>query len=549
MNRCILLFTAILVCGSVGRTQASELLSPAAADRLGLVEAWHRQLGTIGGANSIVDLQVWVQRNSQRELVEIVPADKDGKPVAGGEVYRRIAIDMKDSMGVAIGKKEALRLAELDIRKLKRRGIDATHRSISLKQVRLYLLGDDGGLSTYDAETGELLWSLRIGDPKLGYGTLGICDEYVTVINGTTMHRIIADDRPLSNSIAGGGRPLEPVRLDNVPLIGATNTRSYVVIPDTRSGLDTYNYEPIPGEPGFEMFSGQAMEKPVKFADSTIVGWTTDQGFLYVMETAGEPTTYFRLKTDGNADGGPTAASDDRFFLGSAGGRVYGVKATRIGEVLWNRSYGEPFYRPPYIAGDHVLISSSYGNLFCLNAADGLPVWSAPSRYIDSIFAHAAGHYFGRSSVGMLSVVDPVNGQQIRFGDEVRLRHVVLNSETNRLYLVSNGGTVQCLKPFGADLPTYYGDMKTDDKKPKDAKSAKPRSGEPGNPFGAEDAADANAAPPADPFGAGADAPADPFGAGAPADDPFGAGADAPADDPFGAGEPAGAAMDDPFGG
>jgi outer membrane protein assembly factor BamB len=537
MNRCILLFTAILAGFTVSRAPAGELLSPAAADRLGLEEAWHRQLGTIGGATSIVDMQIWVQRNTQREWIEIVAADKDGKPTAGGEVFRRISTEMKNSTGVAIGKKEAIRLADFDVRKLKRRGIDAMHRAVSLKQVRLYMLGDDGGLSAYDAETGELLWSLRVGDPKLGYGTLGISDEYVTVINGTTMHRIIADDRQLSNSVAGGGRPLAPVRLDNVPIIGATNTNDFVLIPNTRSGIETYTYEAIPGQPGFEIFAGQAMDKPTRFGASTIAAWTTDRGFLYIMETAGEPTTYFRLQTDGNSDGGPTAASGERFFLGSAGGRVYGVKATRTGQVLWNRSYGEPFYRAPYIAGDHVLISSSYGNLFCLNATDGIPVWSAPSRYIETIFAHAGSHYFGRSSAGMLIVVDPVNGQQVRFGDEVRVRRVITNSETNRVYLVSNGGTIQCLKPTDADLPTFYGDIAAPSpKQPKEDKAEKTENAEPANPFGAAEA-DPNAAP-----------PADPFGGETPMADPFGADAAAPADDPFGAAEPAGANADDPFG-
>lgn len=536
MNRFILLAFAALACLSGTPSLSSDLLSPVAADRLGMVEAWHRQLGTIGGATSIVDLRVWVQRNMERELIEVVAADKDGKAVPGGEVFRRISAEMKNSTGSAIGKKEAERLAAFDVRKLKRRGIAATYRSVKLKQVRLYMLGDDGGLSAYDAETGELLWSLRVGNPKLGYGTLGISDEFITVINGTTMHRIIADDRKLDNSVAGGGRPLEPVRLDHVPVIGATNTESFVVIPNTRSGLDTYTFENIPGQPGFEVFSGQAMDKPVRFANSSIVGWTTDRGFLYIMETAGEPTTYFRLQTDGTSAGGPTAASDDRFFLGSTGGRVYGVKATRIGVVLWNRSYGEPFYRAPFVAGEHVLIPSSYGNLYCLNAADGFPVWSAPSRYIETVFAHAGNYYFARSSSGGLAVIDPVNGQQVSIGADVHVRRVIENHETDRVYLVSNGGTVQCLRPSAAELPTYYSDVLQAANNNKVAKPEKPKNNEPSNPFGAADAA-----APADA------APADPFGAAAPADDPFGAGA--PADDPFGAAEPGAMGADDPFGG
>jgi len=518
---------------------AGDLLSPVAAERLGMVEAWHRQLGLPGGAGSIVDLQLWVQRNTEREFVEVVQAGKDGKAIEGGEVLRRISVDTKNSRGAAIGAAEAERLAKLDILKLERRGVSARHRKLKVKQVRLYVLGDDGGLSACDAETGELLWSIRVGKPNLGYGTLGISDGYVTVINGTTMFRIIADDRKsgseTESSMVVGGRPIPEVRLDRIPTMGATNTNTYVVVPNTRSGIECYSYQDDPGQPDFQMFAGQGLGKPVRFPTSSKIAWTTDQGFTYVMETEGRPTTLFRLKTDGNVAGGVAAASGDRFFFGSAGGRVYGVHATRSGEVIWNRSFGEPFYGTPFISGEHVLIASSYGNLFRLNASDGTQEWSAPAPNIDTIFANAGSYYFGRTTSGLLTILNRDSGQPVSTGQSVFVDRIVTNPETDRVYLISDGGTIQCLRPGASELPAFAYDTAVPAATEEKAEVKKPTAGG-SDPFGAEEAGGAMA-PAADPFGGDA-AGQDPFGggdaaSGAPAmEDPFGAAGNA--SDPFG---------------
>lgn len=525
MNRHLLIIAAFVLAASP-LAHAGDLLSPVAAERLGMVESWHRQFGIIGGASSVVDLQVWTQRNKNREFVEVVLADRDGNALADGEVLRRIATDMKHTSGLEIGKTEAERMARLDVLKLKRRGVQAAIRALSVKQVRLYLLGSDGGLAAYDAETGESLWSIRIGDPRLGYGTLGISDSYVTVINGTTMYRIIADERKLDNSIAPGGRPIKPVRLDSIPVIGAVNTQSYVVVPNTRSGLECYTYEPEPGEPSFEMFAGQALAKPTRFPTSAQIGWTTDRGFFYLMETDGKPSTSFRLQIDGNAHGGATAASGGRFFFASSAGRVYGILGSRLGEVIWNRSFGEPFYQAPFVTQEHVLLASTYGNLYSLSAKDGSPQWAAPATGIDSVFANTGDYYFGRTTSGLLTIVVPKTGQQIAVAGNVFVDRIVVNPETDRVYLVSDGGMVQCLRPAASELPVFYRDLAEPAAEPETAPT-KPKQPESSNPFGAAEPA----TPATDPFGP-SDPGKDPFGGA----DPFGGGAD-----PFGGGG------DDPF--
>jgi DNA-binding MarR family transcriptional regulator len=86
----------------------------------------------------------------------------------------------------------------------------------------------------------------------------------------------------------------------------------------------------------------------------------------------------YRLRL--TCEGGLIAASDRRFFFASAGGRVYGVRATRTGEVLWNLSLGEPFYKKPFFTDEKIFITSAYSHLFCLDASTGEPLWEPPRQ-------------------------------------------------------------------------------------------------------------------------------------------------------------------------
>jgi len=110
-----------------------------------------------------------------------------------------------------------------------------------------------------------------------------------------------------------------------------------------------------------------------------------------------------------------------------------------------------------------------------------------------------------------------------------------LNPETDRVYLISDGGTIQCLRPGTAELPSFAYDTAVPAATEEKAEVKKPTAAG-SDPFGAEEAGGAMA-PAVDPFGGDA-AGTDPFGGGdaaggAPAmEDPFGAAGNA--SDPFG---------------
>lgn len=509
---------------------AEDFLSPAQAERLGMTEAWHRQVGAIGGAEGIVDIQVWVNKSVQHEYIEVVLKGAVEKPT----VLERFPTNRRRLDGREIGKAEATRLAKLSVLQLKRRGIEADIRSVSVDQVRLHVLTSAGNLSAYDGETGDQLWSIRLGLPQLGYGTMGVSDQFVTFLNGTNLHQVVAMEGTVEDA-AGlpvslpAGRALDPVHVKRIPLFGVVNAGQKAVVVLNRSGMELHHLGDPKVEPGYDMFDGRATTKPVGFPNSGKIMWPTEHGFVYAMDLRGTPVTMFRLPVDGVVEGGISAATDDRFFFGCTGGRVYGVRATSKGEVLWNQSLGEPFYRAPFVSGDRLWISSSYGLLHCLSTETGQPVWERPVSDVDQVFSHVGSRLIGRSREHQLVVLDAASGETILRSHDFFVDRWVVNEDTDRVYLVGKGGMIQCLRPNESEFPVFLRQIV-----PATAPTttADPKAGE---------TKVAPVVPPAqaDPFGGGTDPAADPFGGG---EDPFGAPAAPDPADPFG-----GAA--DPFGG
>ncbi|GAA5509695.1 PQQ-binding-like beta-propeller repeat protein [Novipirellula caenicola] len=525
----------MIVGGGAGTSQAADFLTAQQATRLGLVEAWRRQTEVPAGVQSMVDQQIYVHAENPREYVEVVAVKSVPKPSNGGEadavneaakpiengaappknVLVRIPTDRVDAHGRAIGKSEAERLAKNEIRRLKRRGIEAKMETRMVPRVCLYTLGNDGTLECRDAESGESIWMVRVGVKRLGYKAIGVGESFVSVVNGGNLLRIDATN----------GELIQQQRTINVPIFGAINAGDFAVIATIQNGIEGYPLYDTSQLPFRERVAGRALALPVKAPGSTRIAWGTDQGFVYCMETSGEPSVMFRLNTDGIVSARIAAASDDRFFFGSEAGQVYGIKGTRTGQVLWSRPYGEPFYNQPIVAGDQLLIRSTYGSLYSLGLDDGISTWQDAASNIDELVGTIGDKLYVTTLSGAFAVLDLETGKQVESFPGIRPQRLLRNSKTDRLYLIGKTGAVQCLRSIDADLPIIsegHGEAKKgEEKEEKKEEEKKPAES---NDFGAPPASDPFAAPGADPFAAPG---ADPFAAPGGGEDPFGA-------DPFG---------------
>ncbi len=557
MHRLFALATPLLVAVVISGVAVADqtLMSSNVAARLGLEEAWQRSIPTRVGVSSLVDQKLFVHEENPNVYVEIVtgasaapanpnpvkpnpdgsnpqdaatPQSQDAAPARpqdaapapaqdNAKVLMRIAVGANSETGSSIDQKEAERLASNEIRRMKRRGIEATMRTTSVRRVVLYSLADDGTLDARDAETGRSIWLVQIGQLGLHFGEIGVSENFVSIVNGANLIQLDA----ATGEIQYQGRTR------NAPQFGAVNAGDFALVMTVGGGLEGYPLTDPTIDPFREMVAGQAMTPPVKSPTSSRTAWSTDRGFVYVMELMGKPSTLFRLNTNGLVVGRIAAVSGDRFFFGSDTGQVYGMRATRTGEVMWVVPFGEPFYDQPVVIGDKVMMISTYGRLFALNTENGNLVWPQPVTNVAEMLGGFGDQLFIQTMGGSLAVIDLKTGKISATFPEVRPNRLLPNTLTNRLYLVGDRGVVQCMRPIGQGLPTF---IVTPDNKPvaEEVVEEAKESMEESNPFGAGSS---------DPFGAGTD----PFGAGA-GKDPFGSG-DAMAD-PFGTSEP----MSDPFG-
>jgi len=553
MNRLLVVFLTTVLTSSFTLTSAGELMTPAAMSRFGLAQAWSRPVHVPAGAQSIRDQQLFVHQAKPHEYILIVapkpappvdattePADKgaeqNAKPQADASkaetvVLARIPVDQIGINGTPIGRKEAERLASNQIRRLKRRGVDAEMKFITSPRINLYTIGSDGLLECRNAETGEPIWISRVGSPSLPFSELGVDEQYVTVINGGNLIQVDASN----------GEIIQEVRTTGAPAFGALNSGDFAVIPLIGGGVEGYPLYDPDRVPFRERVAGTTLSMPTKAPNSSKTAWGTSKGYVYVMELQGKPTVQFFLKTDGIVSGRIAAASGNRFFFGSETGQVYGLRATRTGEVLWIQPFAEPFYNRPLVFQDQVLIRSSYGNLFSLSVTDGLQTWKGSVPNIGDLLGVLEDRLYATTMSGGMVVLDVKTGQKLATFNDIRPEHFIVNNVTDRLYLVSNDGDVQCIKTEAADLPTLVvhteptKKAKTDPTLPAANKPATQQGG--GDPFGAGSK---------DPFGGNTD----PFGGGGGGGnaDPFGGGGGGGNADPFGGGG-GGDGMADPFGG
>lgn len=516
---------ALLALFALRPAVAADLLSPVEAERLGMSERWHRQIGAIGGAKAIVDARLWVQQGQQSEYVEVFVPATDQR---GEEVVQRFLLSQADLAGEVIGMTEAARQAKLLTLRLERRGITAETRNTSVHQVRLYTLTNDGGLTARDAETGDTLWTIRLGDPRFGYARLGINDRFVSVLNGTSLYQVATVPQEVSTATqeklnVSPGWVSKPIRMAGLPQFGLVNSQDYVFTLTTQSAMESFLLGQPTVQPGFEKFHGKPSSLGEIYPRGSVMMWSTEKQFIYAAQAVGNPHATFRLRIDGRIEGGLAAASGSRFFGASTAGRIYGIDARGSGTVLWNDSLGEPFYGRPFVSQERVYVASGYGNLFAIEATSGRKVWPQPTSGVQTVFSQLGDQLVGRNRNGQLLLISTESGEITQRAADVFIEKIIVNEETDRFYLVGRGGMVQCLSPIEGDMPTFLRDSGASgepaEEAPAAAESATPTTTPPaasGDPFGTTpaDGSDPFGTPPADgddPFGS------DPFAA-----DPFG---------------------------
>jgi outer membrane protein assembly factor BamB len=322
-------------------------------------------------------------------------------------------------------------------------GVDSARNRLDraiLHGDRLTVLTSAGVVQELDANTGETLWTAPIGNPE--HPTLGPAanDTAVAVINGSTLYVLDATD----------GRPIVVRAVGGAPGAAPALAKNFVFVPLLTGRVEAY---PISAEqkltPWYYQSYGRAMVAPLATDESVV--WATDSGHLYVGNSK-DLGVRFRLEADSDILA-PPASSPPNVYAATANGDVFAINET-TGERKWKYATGFPISRAPAVVDNRVYVTSDEPMLHCIDAESGVGIWEAPR--VTQFAAASKTRVYGVDDLGALVMLDAATGTQLARIYRDTATHALVNDQTDRIYLVSEDGLVQCYHELGADQPTYH---------------------------------------------------------------------------------------------
>jgi outer membrane protein assembly factor BamB len=381
-----------------------------------------------------------------------------------------------------------------------------------LHQNRLYCVTDAGIVTAIDAETGASLWSRQVGRPGVPAFGPDANDKYLGVVTSAQLYML---DRET-------GRLKWRRVLGSAPSSGPAMTKNYAYVALVTGRIEGYRLDDPATQPWYYQSKGRTYLRPT--TTGSVVSWPTTEGYLYV-SGANDPGVRFRLKTSADIVTSP-AEMEPYLYIASLDGYLYCLDE-RNGSEMWRYSTGYPIESSPALVGEQAYVASMEPVLHCLNAKSGASLWVAPG--VSHFAAQGKDRVYVSDQYGNLLVLDAKTGVLLGDLPTAEGLSTLVNDQSDRIFLVSNRGLVQCLREIGATEPTMYRHAA-----PKPAAGEKPAAEGEASPF------ETDGAPPEEsPFEAEGAAPGGEPAEAAPAE-PAGPAAEQPAaglgedENPFG---------------
>jgi outer membrane protein assembly factor BamB len=304
----------------------------------------------------------------------------------------------------------------------------------------LIVLTSAGVVQQLNALTGETMWSAPIGNPD--HPSLGpaASDTAVAVVNGSNLFILDPID----------GKPVAVRRLGGAPGAGPALAKNYVFVPLVTGRIEAY---PISAEqkltPWYYQSYGRAMVAPIATDESVV--WATDSGHLYVGD-AKNLRVRFRLEAPSEIIA-PPASGPPNIYAATITGEVFAMDEL-TGARRWKYATGFPITRAPAAVGKRVYVTTEEPMLHCVDAESGAGVWEAP--HVTQFAAASKTRVYGVDDLGALVVLDAATGARLARIYRDTATHALVNDHTDRIYLLSDDGLVQCYHEIGADQPTYH---------------------------------------------------------------------------------------------
>ncbi|MCI0334218.1 MAG: PQQ-binding-like beta-propeller repeat protein [Planctomycetes bacterium] len=304
---------------------------------------------------------------------------------------------------------------------------------------RLTVMTSAGVVQEFNALTGETMWIAPIGNPD--HPSLGPSSsaKFVAVINGSTLYVLDKMD----------GKPIVVRPVGGAPGAAPAVGEHYVFVPLAMGRIEAYPLGEQKLTPWYYQSFGRAMVAPLATPESFV--WSTDSGHLYVGRSA-DLGVRFRLETGSEIVASP-AYGAPYVYAATSDGEVFSMHEM-TGQRRWKYATGFPVTRAPAVVGDRVFVTSEEPMLHCIDATKGTAIWETP--HIAQFAAASAKRVYGVDDLGALVVLDAATGALLGRMPTDSSTNALVNDQTDRVYLVSEDGVVQCLHELGAKEPMYH---------------------------------------------------------------------------------------------
>lgn len=503
-------FLWIALVGSMV-TVAQAQLANSQLKNLGLESAWLSQARIPLDGMGIISADLWVDSSVIRKFAVV---DLPGYPLV------KVPTDLLDAKNQPIGAEKAQAEAKRIAARMlgKSDGIDVAE--IAIPEIKLVVVTSSGLVQCFDAETGKLQWATPCGSTNVttlpaAFSNLGVSliqGDYLYLLDWTTGKQMQKFHLPNFNSSS-------LVVLDSVvePVGGTTSAarpNSMALVSDYRGQVSDYGFheQTLPWN---DQLIGRSELRPVASPDRTMVAIPTNTGKVYVYTGNVKPRVLYRYEASSGITRSLSSGSDG-FYIGSLDGTL--TKVSFDGKIVWSFHLSYPIDQPALLDTKNglVFVATESGELTAIDDATGYEAW--PKSVRGDVFcpiALSGSNVLCKTVDDRLIAFDRKSGQPQGITTNMKLgKTQVINSSTDRTYLISSKGQIQCLRPIGKDLPTLVTAIqaKPKEKRPVEAEpSSEPAATEAtsADPFGAmnEPAGDATTA---DPFGADPFAGSDP---------------------------------------
>jgi hypothetical protein len=149
----------------------------------------------------------------------------------------------------------------------------------------------------------------------------------------------------------------------------------------------------------------------------------------------------------------PAAYSEQYVYVATSNGEVFSMHEL-TGQRRWKYATGFPVTRTPAVVGNKVFVTSDEPMLHCVDAEKGTELWEVP--HISQFAAASANRVYGVDDLGALVVMDSTTGATLGRIPTDGSTDALVNDQTDRVYLVSSEGVVQCLREIGSKQPMYH---------------------------------------------------------------------------------------------